>query len=269
MKKVFLKKPKVLILISVVVLIICSLVIINVLLSKNENIIKKIELVDSYKYNMNVFTQGLELDGQNLFFSSGLYGKSFIGIYDMDNQEIKIKKRIAKEYFAEGLTVMNNEVWLLTWRENKAFVYDKDTFEELNIIDYEGEGWGLASDGNKFYMSDGSNTISIRNKQDFSIENILSIIDEEGNPIIDLNELEFANGNLYANQWHSNNIYEINPTSGELTGTYNATEIVEMESKAQLLDNEEGVLNGIAHIKDNMFYITGKNWSKIYKVIMN
>ena len=224
------------------------------------------KLLKIYKYNNSIFTQGLELKKSNseLFFSSGLYGKSFVGKIDLKSGIVK-KKRLKKSIFAEGLTVTNKKIWLLTWQEGKVFILNEKNFKITKVIRYNGIGWGIANDGKKIFLSNGTNEISIRNKNTFLEEKRLRVVNTDNTDVYDLNELECASGYIYANKWHSNYIYKINKFTGQVIKKYNCSKIINKENVIQ----KENVLNGIAHLSKNTFLITGKRWSHIYKVILN
>lgn len=133
------------------------------------------------------------------------------------------------------------------------------------MIRYNGIGWGIANDGKKIFLSNGTNEISIRNKNTFLEEKRLRVVDTDNTDVYDLNELECASGYIYANKWHSNYIYKINKFTGQVIKKYNCSKIINKENVIQ----KENVLNGIAHLSKNTFLITGKRWSHIYKVILN
>lgn len=233
------------------------------LLSKKDYV-----LLDKYPFDSRIFTQGLVYHDSELIFSSGEYGKSFLGKFDLDHGTIYDEIVLEDSFFAEGISIFDSSLVLLTWKEGKAFVYDKDFSESSNVkhsFDYENEGWGLASDKNSFYQSDGSDKILIRNSKDFSVEKIIKV-EEEGKPLYLLNELEFVNGYIYANVWYSNFIYKIDVSTGIVVEKYNLSSLVESTNKNKKEYDGLGELNGIAYIEDDMFFVTGKNWPYIYKI---
>ena len=223
-------------------------------------------IISSYKFDNSIFTQGLEIDKQSqeeVFLSSGLYKKSFIGKYNFKERRL-LKKNLDKNVFAEGLTVVNDKIWLLTWQENKVLVLSKKKLKLIRTLKYSDVGWGIANDKKKFYVSNGTSNISIRNINDFHEERKLKVLDNSKKPVEKLNELEYANGYIYANKWHSKNIYKININTGYVTKKFDCSKIIAKEKKK----NKESVINGIAHLSGNEFLITGKNWAHLYKVIL-
>jgi glutamine cyclotransferase len=220
------------------------------------------EVIDSLEHNPAYFTQGLEFYNGLMFESSGRYGKSRIRAFRPDNDETLVEKRIADKYFAEGLTIFNGEVFLLTWKENTLFVLDPTTLKTKRTLTYAGEGWGLASTGNQLVMSDGSETIYFRNASTFRVDRTVRV--KLGQRYVTrINELEFAQGFLWANVWHTPLIIKINPTNGSVVQYYDLSALVAEHTNG----GDEKVLNGIAYdAEKDGFWVTGKLWSKRYLV---
>lgn len=225
----------------------------------------QIELVDTYPLDEELFVQGLEVDAESrLVLSTGLYGDSRLGYLDVDNGEFTEVDRLDESMFGEGITITPHAVLQLTWKEETLFIRDKDSLEVIDTVEYDGEGWGLAYDDDRgaVWMSDGSNAIELRDLETFEV---IEIIETDFNNI---NELEYVDGFLYANLWLTYDIMKIDVESGEVAALYDFEPLiysVEMEdAEIDMMDT----LNGIAHIKDDVFYISGKNYPYLYKVIL-
>lgn len=222
-------------------------------------------------HKTSLFTQGFLVKDGYLYESSGLYAKSQLVSYPIAEPEsawakmtapFTQKQRIPDRFFAEGLTLLNNKLYLLTWQEGTLFVYDASNFSLLKNLSYQGQGWGLATDGKHLIRSDGSSQLFFHNAESFAIEKTINIKFKQ-EPIINLNELEYADGFIWANIWHDNRIVKINPTTGDVVGVIDFSETVQ---KLKLKDGES-VLNGIAYDADKKaFWITGKQWPKMFLV---
>lgn len=224
------------------------------------------KLIDIYPSDPTAFTQGLEVYENQVIIGTGRYGKSIIGILNLENGEIEVMGQLDKTYFGEGLTVSPQYIWQLTWQENTAFQRDKNSFEIIDIIFYEGEGWGLAydSDRDTLWMSDGTTYLQQRNPETFALIDRLEVR-YQGQEIDDINELEYANGQIYANIWYTNQVIAINPETGEVSQVYDLTPILQEYFTAEERQKIDS-LNGIAHIEGNRFYITGKLYPLIFEI---
>lgn len=225
-------------------------------------------LITTYDSDPTAFVQGFErlADGQ-LLMATGLYGASTIGILDLHTGQHTIKDTLPKQFFGEGASVTPHGIWQLTWQENTAFLRDTHTFTIKNTVYYQGEGWGLAYDDTKkvLYMSDGTNTLQIRHPQTFKLLGILPVTFEVDESTL-INELEFTDGFIYANIWQSNLIIKINPADGQIIERYDLSELIKTANIAPQARQNMDVLNGIAHIKDKRFYLTGKFYPMIFEV---
>lgn len=217
------------------------------------------EIIRHINHDRNAFTQGLEMYRGRIIESTGLYGKSSLRL--LDTNGTIIKKMSVDSVFAEGCTVFKGMLYQLTWKDTTCFVYSPSDFKIKKKLTYSGEGWGLAHDKTVIYMSNGSDTIYCRDSS-FTIKRKFQVR-LNGQPLRNLNELEFANGKLYANIWYEHIIAEIDLSNGMVTRLIDCSGIVAAEQPA----SQECVLNGIAfREKDSLFYITGKNWAHIYLV---
>lgn len=229
------------------------------------------DLIAERSHKPTLFTQGLFTDEDHFYESSGLYNKSMLVSYPIAepasnwaklSAPFSKKKMIPERYFAEGLALHNGKLYLLTWREQTLLVYDKETFNYLKSIPYEGEGWGLTSDGKQLIRSDGSDSLYFHNADNFAVTKALKVSDGD-TPITNINELEFAQGVIWANVWHQDRIIKIDPASGKVLGEINLQSL-----KQQLaLTSSEQVLNGIAWDEQRQaFWVTGKLWPKMFLI---
>ena len=219
------------------------------------------QILESRDHDEFSFTQGLEIYEGLMYESSGLYGKSSVRKYQPDNDDTLVKLPLADEYFAEGLTLLNGELFVLSWRKGTLFVMDPDDLAIQRRISYEGDAWGLANNGQQLIMSDGSDTIYFRDPENFAIEREVKVSSQQ-HAVHRINELEYVGGTIWANIWLSSVIVNIDPDTGELTGYYDLQDIVKNH-----LTTKESVLNGIAYDEtEEAFWITGKLWSKRYLI---
>jgi glutamine cyclotransferase len=217
-------------------------------------------IIRTIPHDPHAFTQGLLFRDGYLYESTGLYGQSSLRRVDPANGKV-IKSVPVADVFAEGLALVDSTLVQLTWKEKAALQYSLSDFRMTGAFSYEGEGWGLTFDGKSFIMSDGSDTL-FRRSSTFALQKKIPVT-VAGRPLMNLNELEFANGKIYANVWYNNFIYEISPITGKVTKIIDCTSIVK---KAQR-QNDDEVLNGIAYDpKARSFYITGKNWQYMFEI---
>jgi glutamine cyclotransferase len=172
------------------------------------------------------------------------------------------KHELDDNLFGEGITLLGNKIYQLSWVSQVGFIYDVNTFKELNRFYYQGEGWGITTDGNKLFRSDGSNKIYIHNAQDLQVISILEVCTDK-QPLNRLNELEYIDGKIYANIWQSDEIAVIDPSNGRCEAIINFKGILSKNDR----DENTDVLNGIAYDKaGDRLFITGKNWPKLFEV---
>ena len=243
---------------TISILICCLLIIMPAHAQENFHY----RIIEQADHDTSYFTQGFEISGGNLYESSGLYGKSRVRKYSPSGNATIAETKLPDQYFAEGLTVFENEVYVLTWRENTLLVLDTDSLQQKREISYDGEGWGLTNNGSQLIMSDGSDTVYFRNAETFTIEHKIKVHSAE-NPVRQINELEFAEGFLWANVWQSPVILKINPNNGKIIGLYNLQDLVKKHSSGR----DDKVLNGIAYDSARKAYwITGKLWPTRYLI---
>lgn len=223
----------------------------------------KLEIVRRFPHNESSFTQGLAFSGEQMYEGTGdpnQNGSSLVAKVNLNTGEIGQKIGLDATRFGEGITILGDQIFQLTWLNHKCLVYNKETLELLKEFDYTTEGWGICTDGKLLYMSDGSERIYVRNPKNFDIIKTVEVYTDEF-AIPRLNELEFVNGLIYANIWTSNEIAVIDPLTGKVIALIDATNLVN-EGKG----NGE-VLNGIAYqAKSNKLYMTGKFWPTLFEV---
>lgn len=215
-----------------------------------------VNIVEKMRTPTMLYVQGLEIINDELVVGTGEYGGSEIGKIDVDSETYEVKDYLPVEYFGEGITSDGNFIYQLTWKDGTLFKRDIDTFEEVDRVAYSGEGWGLCYTGEHLAKSDGSNRITFHNPEDFSVAENITVDQDQ------LNELECVGEYIYANVWMTNTILKIDQSTGEIVSRYDLSEIAEVS-------HDDAVLNGIAHIEDNKFYVTGKDWEHYYIVELN
>jgi glutamine cyclotransferase len=222
-----------------------------------------VKVITAHPHLTTSYTQGLEFDNGTLYEGTGGMGStgiSLVGKVDYKTGEIKQKFTLDASYFGEGITILGDDLYQLTWQQNKCFVYDKNTLQRKNDFTYNGEGWGLCNDGNVLIMSDGSERLYFRDPVTFGLLKTIEVYSNQG-PVKFLNELEYIEGKIYANLYQSNNIVIINPTNGIVEGIIDCSELaLEYRKSGE-------VLNGIAYKKDTQrLFLTGKNWPNLLEV---
>lgn len=226
-----------------------------------------LKITKEYAHNPANFTQGFQLIDGNIYEGTGMYGESTLQKYDLNTGKVSQKVNLDQRFFGEGITVLNNRIYQLTWEAKMGFVYDKNTFQQLNTFAYPygiNEGWGLTNNGKELIMSDGSSNIYFLNAdQPDKIQKVISVWSDK-RPIDSLNALQFINGKLYANVWMNDHIVEIDPENGRVLAYLSANDIVHHVGKKGDTDN---VLNGIAYNdKTKRMVVTGKRWPKSFEV---
>lgn len=220
------------------------------------------QILETLEHNASYFTQGLEVSDGLMYESAGRYGESRVRKYKPNGDSTLVEQPIDDNFFAEGLTLFGDELYLLTWKEQTLLVLNPDDFQTKREIKYSGEGWGLASNGAQLIMSDGSDTIYFRDPESFEIEREIQVRSGQ-HSVRRINELEFAEGYLWANIWRSPVIVKINPSTGNVVDFFDLSGLVLNHSSGY----DERVLNGIAYDAERKAYwITGKLWPKRYLV---
>ena len=220
------------------------------------------EIVHIYPHDPGAFTQGLVFINGKLYEGTGQEGRSSLREVELQTGNVLKKVDVPEPYFAEGIALLNNKVYQLTWQHQVGFIYNADNFEQIGKFNYSGEGWGLTTDGHSLILSDGSNRIRFLDPDSFRVTKTIAVVD--GNlPVNELNELEYVNGEIYANIWHDNRIVRLDPQTGKVLGWIDLAGII---PPAQLTDGE-AVLNGIAYdAASRRLFVTGKLWPKLFEI---
>jgi glutamine cyclotransferase len=226
------------------------------------------KIINTYPHDSKAYTQGLEYYNGYLYEGTGRNGTSSIRKVELETGKVLQNTDLDKVYFGEGITILNNKIYQLTWRSGIGFVYDLESFEKEKEFKYtkSREGWGLTNNGEKILKSDGTERIWFLNPETLIEENYIEAYTNK-QKVEELNELEYINGLIYANKWQKNSIVIINPISGKVEGVVNLNSLKNEILKTQKLNELDEVLNGIAFDKqNNRMFVTGKHWSKLYEI---
>ena len=220
------------------------------------------EVVNRLPHDPRAYTQGLLYHKGYFYESTGLYGESSLRKIDAQSGWLHRTKPLSRRFFGEGLALVSGVLVQLTWKAGKAFVYNSDSFEQLRQFTYNTEGWGLTFDGRSLIMSDGSERLYFREPISFQLEKTLTVSDG-GRAVRYLNELEFIEGEIWANVYGSFDVVRIDPESGEVLSRIDFSGIL----SPQDLNGREDVLNGIAYdTQGKRIFVTGKRYSYIYEI---
>ena len=222
------------------------------------------ELLNTYPHDITSYTQGLEFYKGVLYESTGQYGESKLRALDYKNDAILNNVNLSRSYFGEGLTVLNDKIYQLTWKEGRGLIYDVNTFETLGSFNYgqSKEGWGLCNDGRQLYKTDGSENIWILNAETLEEERFVQAYTNKGR-LTNLNELEWVEGKIYANRYQKNGVAIINPINGAIEAVLDFKDLKNKVTNHPGLD----VLNGMAFNPDTKtLFVTGKRWDKLFEV---
>lgn len=230
------------------------------------------DIVNTYPHDPAAFTQGLIFHEGFLYEGTGGQQTEskkddfFSSLRKVEITTGKVLERhsLAPQYFGEGIALLNGKIYQLTWREGTAFVYDIKGFKPIQEFRYSGEGWGLTEDGTDLYMSDGTHVIRVIDPETFKTKRTIVVNDERGRPLMQLNELEWVKGEIWANVWQSDEIMRIDPSNGKLLGRIDLRDIVESETKE---NRRADVLNGIAYDEaGDRLFVTGKMWRRLFEI---
>lgn len=222
------------------------------------------EVVNTYPHDPAAYTQGLAYHDGFLYESTGRNGASSLRKVELATGKVVQKKDVAAQYFAEGMTILKDRVYQVTWQTQKGFVYDLRDFKLVKEFSYSGEGWGLADDDDKsLLMSDGTSQIRALDPQNLKVKKTLDVIDR-GMPLSELNELEYVKGIIFANVWQTDQIVQIDPATGKIIGWLDLAGLLPAADRGSDI---EAVLNGIAYdaAQDRLF-VTGKLWPKLFEI---
>ena len=221
----------------------------------------KVKVQKEYPHDTAAYTQGLFFEGGQMYESTGQYGKSSFRVVDFRTGKVSRKLDFARRYFGEGSVMLGGELFILTWTNKVAFVYDAATLEYKMTYSYPRDGWGLTTDGESLIASDGSSRIYFLSTE-FKLLKTLDV-KLNGRPVKYLNELEWIDGKIWANVYMTDMLVIINPSDGRVEATVDCSGL--LPDKLRTADTD--VLNGIAYDEESgKIYLTGKNWPRLYEV---
>ncbi len=220
------------------------------------------EVVNSWPHDTKAFTQGLVFHDGALLESTGQNGLSTLRRVELKTGKVLKKVDVPAQYFAEGVTLLGGKIYQLTWQHGRGFIYDPENFQRVGEFRYDGEGWGLTQDGESLILSDGTSQIRFIDPETFQLRRTLSVRDG-GQPLREINELEYVKGEIWANVWHKDMVARIDPRTGGVVGW--------IDLKGLLAPGEAGdpeaVLNGIAYDEaGDRLFVTGKLWPKLFEI---
>ncbi len=219
-------------------------------------------VIASYPHDRQAFTEGLLIDQGVLYEGTGLNGRSDLRRVDLNTGQVQQSVPLDRKYFGEGITTWQDRIIQLTWQSHIGFVYDKATFKLLKTFDYPSEGWGLTHDDHSLIMSDGTPTIHFLDPVTLQETRRITVTDQ-GQPIVNLNELEYVHGEILANVWQTDRIVRISPEDGHVIGWIDLAGLLSSADRQQPVD----VLNGIAYdAKNDRLFVTGKLWPKLFEI---
>jgi len=220
------------------------------------------KIINTYPHDHQAFTQGLVFNEGLMYEGTGLKGRSTLRSIKLETGEVLKIRKLLEEFFGEGITVYGDKIIQLTWQSHIGFIYHKDSFKLLKTFQYPTEGWGITHDGKQLIMSDGSANLYFLNPETFKETRRIEVRDRN-NLVARLNELEYINGEIFANVWMTNRIARIDPQTGRVTGWINLDGLSPFKRR----DERTKVLNGIAYdAKNDRLFVTGKLWPNLFEI---
>ncbi len=221
-------------------------------------------VVHTYPHDPEAFTQGLEYSGGYLYESTGRQGQSTLRKEVLESGKAVRTIPLPAQDFGEGLTIFRGRIYQLTWLSKKGYIYDLQSLRPVGEFSYEWEGWGLAHDESSLIVSDGSNRLRFLDPASWKVTRTIEVY-ANGEAVPNLNELEYIDGQIFANIWHARKIAKIDPHSGQVLAWIDLSELAAKEENA-----EENVLNGIAYDPaTKKTFVTGKNWAHLFEIAVN
>ena len=218
-------------------------------------------VVATYPHDPSAFTQGLTVNKGKIYESTGQYGNSSLRRTELETGRIEKILELSDHYFGEGITVFRDQLYQLTWRSRIGFIYDLETFDVIDTFRFSGEGWGLTNDSEYLIISDGSSSIRFLDPETFSVIKRISVR-ENNLSVTQLNELEYVDGEIWANIWHEDRIARISPRTGEILGWVDLSGLYPRSARGS-----EDVMNGIAFDRERRrLFVTGKNWPSLFEI---
>ena len=220
------------------------------------------KVINTFPHDPKAFTQGLVFEDDFLYEGTGRYGQSSLRRVKLETGDVLQICELSPEFFGEGITIYRDNIIQLTFKENVGFVYDKNSFELLREFSYPTEGWGITHDGRHLIMSDGTSTLYFLDPETFEQVSRIRVYDRDV-PVWGLNELEYVEGQIYANIWPTERIVRVAPDTGQVMGWINLEGLLTRDDRTEYLD----VLNGIAYDKKNdRLFVTGKYWPELFEI---
>lgn len=228
--------------------------------------VQSYKVVATFPHDPTSFTQGLVFADGQLYESTGLNGESSLRRVDIATGKTLQRIDVSPEYFAEGLALVGDELLQLTWQTRIGFVYDRTTFKQKRTFNYNTEGWGIAYDGtSRLVMSDGSDTLTFLDPKTLAVGKALRVRDA-GRAVSNLNELEWVEGEIWANVWQTDRIARISPNTGEVSAWIDLSTLYPLAQRVPPAD----VMNGIAYDKaSRRIFVTGKKWPRLYQITVS
>lgn len=220
------------------------------------------EIINTFPHDRKAFTQGLVFENGVLYEGTGLPGRSTLRKVELETGKVLQTHQLLTKFFGEGITIYGDNIIQLTYQENVGFVYNKDTFELLRKFNYPTEGWGITHNGSHLIMSDGTPTLYFLDPETFEQVSRIKVYDRNS-PLWGLNELEYIDGQIYANVWPDERIAMIAPDTGRVVGWIDMQGLLAPQDYTEYVD----VFNGIAYDKNNgRLFVTGKYWPKLFEI---
>ena len=220
-------------------------------------------VVAKYPHDRQAFTQGLVVDGDVLIEGTGQEGESTLRKVELKTGKVLVHVKLADSVFGEGVTILNDKIYQLTWKRHFGYVYDRKTLKYEKMFRYAGEGWGLTNDGKHLILSDGTDVLRFIDPKTFKVHKRLSVKGQRNLPLKDINELEYINGEIFANIWYEDYIARIDPKTGLVNSWLDLRHI----RPPSVRNNREAALNGIAwDAKAKRLFVTGKDWPTLFEI---
>ena len=233
--------------------------------------VARFRTVRSWPHDPAAFTQGLDFHQGRLYEGTGVEGQSTLREVALETGAVVRKVELPSDVFGEGITVLGNRIYQVTWKARKGYVYDLATLRRLREFTYEGEGWGLANDGSSLILSDGTATLRFIDPETFALQRTLTVKDGTRD-VSKLNELEMVNGEIWANVWETSSLVRINPTTGAVIGWVDLDGVFTDSDRRPYLKpgQQVDVLNGIAYDETaGRLVVTGKWWPRLYEITVD
>ena len=233
--------------------------------------VARFKTVRSWPHDPGAFTQGLDFHDGRLYEGTGVEGQSTLREVTLETGAVVRKVDLPQNVFGEGITVLGDRIYQVTWTSGKGFVYDLRTFRLVREFPYEGQGWGLTNDGTSLILSDGSATLRFLDPTTFAVQRTITVRDGTRD-VAKLNELEMVNGEIWANVWETSSLLRINPATGAVIGWVNLEGVFTESDRRRYLKpgQQVDVLNGIAYDEAaNRLVVTGKWWPRLYEITVD